>query len=72
MGGDGFLGDVFGVGEVNDSCSGVPAHTYRLSTIGHQGAQRADDFLVVRALANKRGTDGPKQVHGGDGGIRGK
>lgn len=72
VGGDGFLGDVFGVGEVNDSCRGVSAHTYRLSTIGDQSAQRVDDFLVVRALANKRGTDRPKQEHGGDGGIRRK
>lgn len=51
MGDDRFLGDVFAVGEVNDSCRSVPADTYRLRSIGDQRAQRADDLLMVRALA---------------------
>lgn len=57
MGGDRFLGGVFGVGEVDDSRRSVPAHTYRLRSIGDKRTQGADDFLVVHALAKKRGTD---------------
>lgn len=54
MRGDGFLRDVFRVGEVDDGCRSVPADADRLRGSGHQSAHRGDDLLVVHTLARQQ------------------